>query len=179
MAQHSVLLIISGSVAAYKSLELIRRLREREVGVRCILTQGGAQFITPLAVASLSGEAVYTDLFSLKDETEMGHIRLTREADAVVVAPASADLIAKMAHGMADDLATATLLASDKPPLVAPAMNTKMWEHAATQRNMKQIQADGARLIAPRAGMLACGEEGDGRMAEPEHILDAIMHLFA
>lgn len=173
-----ILLIISGSIAAYKSLELIRRLKERGVAVRCILTPGGAQFITPLSVASLSGEPAYGDLFSLKDEVEMGHIRLTREADVVVVAPASADLIAKMASGRADDLATAALLASDKKILVAPAMNARMWEHPATQRNLKQIEKDGAILIPPASGELACGEIGEGRMAEPEAILQAIVkHL--
>ena len=171
----TVLLIISGSVAAYKSLELIRRLRERDIEVRTILTKGGQEFITPLSVASLSGSPAYTELFSLKDEVEMGHIRLSREADVIVVAPASADLIAKMAHGNADDLATATLLASNKPLLVAPAMNTQMWNHKATQRNLKQIQADGAQIVAPNAGSLACGEIGAGRLAEPEDILKAIL----
>src|SRR5271154_6868535 len=166
--RQSILLIISGSIAAYKSLDLIRRLRERDVEVRCILTKGGEQFITPLSVASLSGNPVYEDLFSLKDETEMGHIRLTREADVIVVAPASADLTAKMAHGFADDLATAALLASDKKILVAPAMNVQMWQHPATQRNLKQIMKDGAQLIEPTKGSLACGEIGAGRMAETE-----------
>ncbi len=175
MSRKSVLLIISGSIAAYKSLEVIRRLKERGVEVRCILTKGGAEFITPLSVASLSGNPCYGELFSLKDEVEMGHIRLSREADLVVVAPASADLIAKMASGVADDLATATLLASDKKLLVAPAMNTQMWQHAATQRNLKQIAKDGAIIIEPGAGMLACGEVGAGRMAEPERILAAIL----
>jgi phosphopantothenoylcysteine decarboxylase / phosphopantothenate---cysteine ligase len=172
--QKSVLLVISGSIAAYKSLDLIRRLRERGVGVRCILTKGGEQFITPLSVASLSGEQVYTDLWSLKDEAEMGHIRLTREADLVLIAPASADLIAKLVQGRADDLASATLLASNKPLLVAPAMNTQMWQHPATQRNIAQLVADGAHIISPDAGMLACGEVGAGRMAELETILTAV-----
>lgn len=171
----TVLLIISGSVAAYKSLELIRRLREREIEVRTIITKGGLEFVTPLSVASLSGSPAYTDLFSLKDEVEMGHIRLTREADVVVVAPASADIIAKMAHGNTDDLATAALLANNKPLLVAPAMNTQMWNHKATQRNLKQIVADGAQLIAPSSGTLACGEVGAGRLAEPDDILKAIL----
>jgi len=175
MARHSILLIISGSIAAFKSLELIRRLKERDIDVRCILTKGGEQFVTPLSVASLSGSPVYSELFSLKDETEMGHIRLSRESDLIVVAPASADIIAKMAAGLTDDLATATLLASDKPILVAPAMNTQMWKHAATQRNIKQITKDGAAIIEPGAGMLACGEVGAGRMAEPDVILDAIL----
>ncbi|MDE3059807.1 MAG: hypothetical protein KGJ06_02215 [Pseudomonadota bacterium] len=174
MSRHSILLIISGSIAAYKSLDLIRRLKEQGVEVRCILTKGGEQFITPLSVAALSGQPVYGDLFSLKDEVEMGHIRLSREADLIVVAPASADLIAKMAAGMADDLATAMLLASDKKILVAPAMNTQMWQHPATQRNLRQIAKDGAIVIEPGEGMLACGETGAGRMAEVETILVAI-----
>ena len=174
MVRPSLLLIISGSIAAYKSLDLIRRLKERGVEVRCILTRGGAEFVTPLSVASLSGNPVYGDLFSLKDEAEMGHIRLSREADLVVVAPASADLIAKMAAGQADDLASATLLASNKPLLVAPSMNTQMWQHKATQRNLKQIVEDGALIIEPGAGMLACGEVGAGRMAEVDKLLAAI-----
>ncbi|MDE3016419.1 MAG: bifunctional phosphopantothenoylcysteine decarboxylase/phosphopantothenate--cysteine ligase CoaBC [Pseudomonadota bacterium] len=171
----NILLIISGSIAAYKSLDLIRRLRERECNVRCILTKGGAEFITPLSVASLSGNPVYGDLFSLKDETEMGHIRLTREADVIVVAPASADLIAKMAHGFADDLATAALLASDKKILVAPAMNAQMWKHPATQRNLRRVEKDGAVIIPPSAGSLACGEIGAGRLAEAGDIVKAIL----
>lgn len=170
-----VLLIISGSIAAYKSLELIRRLREHGVMVRCILTRGGAEFITPLSVAALSGEAVYTDLFSLKEESEMGHIRLSREADMVVVAPASADIMAKMALGFCDDLATAALLATDKPVLVAPAMNARMWEHPASKRNVAQLIADGVEMIAPPAGALACGETGEGRLAEVETIVSAIL----
>lgn len=172
---YSILLIISGSIAAYKSLDLIRRLREQSVEVRCILTQGGAQFITPLSVASLSGHAVYTDLFSLKDEAEMGHIRLSREADLILAAPASADLIARMAQGACDDLASAVLLASNRNILLAPAMNAQMWAHPATQRNLAQIQADGALLIAPGEGMLACGESGTGRMAEVETILATVL----
>jgi phosphopantothenoylcysteine decarboxylase/phosphopantothenate--cysteine ligase len=173
--RHSVLLIISGSIAAYKSLDLIRRLRERDIDVRCILTKGGEQFITPLSVASLSGNPCYGDLFCLKDETEMGHIRLTREADVIVVAPASADIIAKMAGGFADDLATATLLAADKKILVAPAMNMQMWQHPATQRNIKQIMKDGVQLIEQAKGILACGEIGAGRLAEVEDIIGAII----
>lgn len=170
----NVLLIISGSIAAYKSLDLIRRLRERKIDVRCIVTKGGEQFVTPMSVAALSENPAYTDLWSLKDEAEMGHIRLSREADIVIVAPASADLIAKMAHGMADDLATATLLANNKPLYVAPAMNKEMWAHKATQRNLAQIQADGAKIIAPESGELACGEVGEGRMASVESILLAL-----
>ena len=174
MKQPSILLIISGSIAAYKSLDLIRRLREQQITVRCIITKGGEQFVTPLSVAALSENQAYTDLFSLKDEVEMGHIRLSREADLVVVAPASADLIAKMANGLADDLASATLLASNKTVLVAPAMNTQMWNHPATQRNIKQIQSDGAIIIDPAEGMLACGETGAGRMADVDAIAKII-----
>lgn len=174
VTQKTILLIITGSIAAYKSLELIRRLRERNVRVNCILTAGGQQFITPLSVASLSGQPVYTDLFSLKDETEMGHIRLSREADLVLVAPASADIIAKMVAGRADDLATTALLATDKPVMIAPAMNSKMWDHPATQRNVKQLQKDGIIVLAPGEGDLACGEVGSGRMEEVEGILEAL-----
>lgn len=170
----NILLIISGSVAAYKSLDLIRRLRERGCNVRCIVTKGGEQFVTPMSVAALSENPVYTDLWSLKDEAEMGHIRLSREADLVIVAPASADIIAKMAHGFADDLATATLLASNKPLFVAPAMNKEMWAHPATQRNIAQIKKDGVTIIEPESGALACGEIGAGRMAEVDSILNAL-----
>lgn len=174
-----ILLIISGSIAAYKSLELIRRLRERGASVRCILTQGGAQFVTPLSVAALSEQPVYSDVFSLKDETEMGHIRLSREADLVLVAPASANLLASMAAGRADDLASTVLLATDKPVWAAPAMNAKMWEHAATQRNIAQLAADGVRILMPDAGMMACGEVGPGRMMEVAEIVSAIEAHFA
>jgi phosphopantothenoylcysteine decarboxylase / phosphopantothenate---cysteine ligase len=174
-----ILLIMAGGIAAYKSLELIRRLREREFGVRCIVTRAGAEFVTPLAVASLSGERVFTDLFSLTDEAEIGHIRLSREADLVVVAPATADLIAKMAHGLADDLASTALLATDKPVLVAPAMNPAMWEHPATRRSIAQVQADGVRLVGPNPGDMACGETGLGRMAEPDQIVEAIEQILA
>ena len=139
LADKNILLIISGGIAAYKSLDLIRRLKERGAGVRCVLTQGGAQFVTPLSVAALSEEAVFQDLFSLKDESEMGHIRLSREADLLVVAPASADLMAKMAAGLANDLASTVLLATDKPVLLAPAMNTVMWDHPATRRNFRTL----------------------------------------
>jgi phosphopantothenoylcysteine decarboxylase / phosphopantothenate---cysteine ligase len=169
-----ILLIIAGGVAAYKSLEVIRRLGDRGARVRCILTAAGARFITPLAVASLSGERVFSDLFSLTDEAEMGHIRLSREADLVVVAPATADLIAKMAHGLADDLASTTLLATDKSVLIAPAMNPQMWAHAATQRNVATLAGEGIRMVGPNPGDMACGETGFGRMAEPEEIIAAI-----
>jgi len=171
----SVLLIITGSIAAYKTLDVIRRLREREVRVTCIVTRGGAEFVTPLSLASLSGNPVYSELFSLKDETEMGHIRLSRENDLVAVVPASADIIAKMVGGRADDLATTTLLATDKPVMVAPAMNTRMWEHPATKRNLAQLRIDGIAIIEPDAGALACGETGQGRLAEVETIVAAIL----
>lgn len=169
-----ILLIISGGIAAYKSLELIRRLRDRGAAVRCVMTRAAAEFVTPLAVAALSEDKVYGDLFSLTDESEMGHIRLSREADLVVVAPATADLLARMAAGMADDLAATTLLASDKPILVAPAMNAVMWAHPATRANVATLAARGVRRIGPNAGDLACGETGAGRMAEPMEILAAI-----
>ncbi len=178
LAGKRVLLVISGGIAAYKSLELIRRLRERGVSVRAILTKGGAAFVTPLSVAALSENKVYQDLFSLTDESEMGHIRLSREADLVVVAPASADLIAKMAQGLADDLASTALLATDKPVLIAPAMNTMMWTHGATQANVATLNERGIRQIGPEAGDLACGQVGSGRMAEPMEILAAIESYF-
>jgi len=172
-----ILLIISGGIAAYKSLDLIRRLKERGAGVRCVLSAGGAQFVTPLSVAALSEEAVFQELFSLKDESEMGHIRLSREADLLVVAPASADLMAKMAAGLADDLASTILLATDKPVLLAPAMNTRMWEHPATRRNFQTLLDDGLTAIGPGQGDLACGEVGAGRMSEPLEIVAAIEGL--
>src|SRR5499425_2004060 len=178
LAGKRILLVISGGIAAYKSLELIRRLRERGVSVRAILTKGGAEFVTPLSVAALSEHKVYQDLFSLTDESEMGHIRLSREADLVVVAPATADLIARMASGMADDLAATALLASDKPVLIAPAMNAMMWAHSATQANIATLTARGVGRIGPAAGDLACGEIGFGRMSEPAEILAAIMRFF-
>jgi phosphopantothenoylcysteine decarboxylase/phosphopantothenate--cysteine ligase len=173
-----ILLIISGGIAAYKCLELIRRLRDRGANVRAVLTAAGAEFVTPLSVSALSEDKVYTDLFSLTDESEMGHIRLSREADLVVVAPASADIMARMAAGMANDLATTLLLATDKPVLVAPAMNVMMWQHPATRDNVARLEARGIRRIGPGAGDLACGETGPGRMAEPADILAAIERFF-
>ncbi|MEM6832888.1 MAG: bifunctional phosphopantothenoylcysteine decarboxylase/phosphopantothenate--cysteine ligase CoaBC [Pseudomonadota bacterium] len=173
-----ILLIIGGGIAAYKALELIRRVRERGADVRAVLTNGGAQFVTPLSVAALSENQVFTDLFDLKDETEMGHIRLSREADVILVAPATADLMAKAASGLASDLATTVLLATDKPVLMAPSMNTRMWEHPATQRNLEQLRADGIGFIAPGAGDLACGEVGTGRLAEVPDIVRALDHFF-
>jgi len=172
-----ILLIIAGGIAAYKSLDLIRRLRERGTEVRCVLTTAGARFVTPLAVASLSGSKVFTNLFSLTDEAEMGHIRLSREADLVVVAPATADLMAKLAHGLADDLASTTLLATNQRVLLAPAMNPQMWAHPATERNVARLRADGIAFVGPNPGDMACGEVGLGRMAEPQEILAAIEAL--
>jgi phosphopantothenoylcysteine decarboxylase / phosphopantothenate---cysteine ligase len=174
-----ILLIISGGIAAYKSLELIRRLRERGARVRCIMTAAAQRFVTPLSLASLSEDKVYTDLWSLTDESEMGHIRLSREADLVVVAPASADLIARMAAGLADDLATTALLASDKPVLIAPAMNLMMWAHPATQANLAGLEGRGVVRVGPGSGDLACGEVGAGRMAEPDDIVAAIERALA
>lgn len=169
-----ILLIIGGGIAAYKSLELIREIGRRGGSVRAILTKAGEQFVTPLSVASLSGDKVYTDLFSLTDEAEMGHIELSRSADLVVVAPATADLLAKLANGLANDLASTTLLATDKRVLAAPAMNVRMWLHASTQRNLAQLKKDGVLFIGPDEGEMACGEFGPGRMAEPVAIADAI-----
>jgi phosphopantothenoylcysteine decarboxylase / phosphopantothenate---cysteine ligase len=169
-----ILLVISGGIAAYKVLELIRRGRERGHSFRTILTQGGAQFVTPLAVSSLTEDKVYSELWSLTDEAEMGHIRLSREADLIVVAPASADLLAKMTHGLADDLASTALLAADKPILIAPAMNHRMWSHPATQANIAALEARGVRRVGPTEGAMACNEFGLGRMAEPAAILAAI-----
>ncbi|MCB1532561.1 MAG: bifunctional phosphopantothenoylcysteine decarboxylase/phosphopantothenate--cysteine ligase CoaBC [Alphaproteobacteria bacterium] len=174
----SILLIISGGIAAYKSLELIRLIRKSGGHVRCILTKGGAQFVTPLSIAALSEENVYDDLWSLKDETEMGHIRLSREADLIVVAPASANIIAQMAQGLTPDLATTTLLASDKPVLIAPAMNHKMWDHPATQANLATLKDRGVLSVGPDEGDMACGEHGMGRMSEPEAIFEAISDFF-
>jgi phosphopantothenoylcysteine decarboxylase/phosphopantothenate--cysteine ligase len=174
-----VLLIIGGGIAAYKALDLIRRLKERGVAVNCVLTEAAQHFVTPLSVGSLSGEKVFTDLFSLTDEQEMGHIQLSRAADLLVVAPATADLLARMAQGRADDLASTLLLATDKPVLAAPAMNVRMWTHPATQRNLAQLRADGVRFVGPNDGDMACGEYGPGRMAEPLEIVAAIDAFFA
>ena len=177
----NILLIISGSVAAYKALDLVRLLKAQNLNVKSILTKGGAEFITPLAVSSLSGSETFTDLFSLKDEVDMGHIQLAREADMILVVPASADLIAKMAHGDANDLATTCLLANayDKPVLVAPAMNHKMWSHPATQRNVAQLKQDGAIIMDPEVGKMACNETGKGRMVSPEVIIPTVLQQLA
>ena len=174
-----VLLIVAGGIAAYKSLELIRLLRKAGCGVTCVLTRAGAQFVTPLSLQALSESKVYTDLFSLTDESEMGHIQLSRAADLLVVAPATADLLARMTAGMADDLAATVLLATDKPVLVAPAMNVRMWEHAATQANIRTLIQRGVHVVGPDEGAMACNEFGAGRLAEPPAILAAIESLLA
>lgn len=166
-----VLLIVSGGIAAYKTLELIRRLRERGAVVTAVLTKAAKQFVTPLSVASLSGHKVYDDLFSLTDETEMGHIQLSRSSDFVVVAPATADLMAKSANGLADDLASTLLLATDKAPVFVPAMNVRMWLNPATQRNLATLKAGGCKIFGPADGEMACGEFGPGRMLEPLEII--------
>ena len=169
-----ILLIIGGGIAAFKSLDLIRRLRERGVTVTPVLTRAGEEFVTPLSVSALAGRKVYRDLFDLTDEAEMGHIQLSRVADLVVVAPATADLMAKMAQGLANDLASTLLLATDTPVMIAPAMNVRMWQHAATQRNLATLRGDGVHVIGPNDGDMACGEFGPGRMAEPLEIVAAI-----
>jgi phosphopantothenoylcysteine decarboxylase/phosphopantothenate--cysteine ligase len=174
-----ILLIVGGGIAAYKSCELIRLCRKAGIGVRCVLTQGGAHFVTPMALAALSESPVHTSLWDLKDEAEMGHIQLSREADLVVVAPATADLMAKMAAGIADDLATTLLLATDKPVLAAPAMNVRMWLHPATQRNVARLRTDGVTVLEPDEGDMACGEYGPGRLPEPPAIMAAIERALA
>jgi phosphopantothenoylcysteine decarboxylase/phosphopantothenate--cysteine ligase len=174
MAAPRILLIIGGGIAAYKAIELVRLLRKSGYVVRCVLTRAGEQFVTPLTLAALSENKVYTNLFDLKDEVEMGHIQLSREADLVVVAPATADLLAKMAAGIADDLATTLLLATDTPVLAAPAMNVRMWLHPATRRNVATLRGDGVTVMEPDEGEMACGEYGPGRLPEPQAIKDAI-----
>jgi len=174
MTKPRVLLIVGGGIAAYKACELIRLMRQSDMDVRCILTAGGAHFITPMTLAALSENQVFTNLFDLKDEAEMGHIQLSREADLIVIAPATADLMAKMAAGIADDLATTLLLATDKPVLAAPAMNWRMWTHPATKRNVTTLRGDGVTVMEPDEGPMACGEFGPGRLPEPPAILAAI-----
>jgi phosphopantothenoylcysteine decarboxylase/phosphopantothenate--cysteine ligase len=175
-----ILLIVGGGIAAYKCLELVRRARERGIAVRTVMTAAAQQFVTPLSVGALTNERVFTDLFDLNDEREIGHIRLSREAELVVVAPATADLLARMAGGHANDLATAVLMATDKPVLVAPAMNPRMWLHPATRRNVAQLVADGIQFVGPNSGEMAeRGEAGPGRMAEPHEILAAIERLLS
>lgn len=174
LASRRILLIIGGGIAAYKSLDLIRRLKERGAAVTPVLTRAAEEFVTPLSVSALAGEKVYRDLFDLTDEAEMGHIQLSRSADLIVVAPATADLMGKMAGGLANDLASTLLMATDTPVLAAPAMNVRMWDHPATRRNLRQLQADGVRFVGPNEGDMACGEFGPGRMSEPLEIVDAI-----
>jgi phosphopantothenoylcysteine decarboxylase/phosphopantothenate--cysteine ligase len=174
LAGKRILLVIGGGIAAYKALDLIRRLRERGAAVTPVLTRAGAEFVTPLSVSALAGEKVHEHLFDLTHEAEMGHIQLSRVADLIVVAPATADLMAKAAQGRADDLASTLLLATDTPVLMAPAMNVRMWSHAATQRNLAVLRGDGVRIVGPNEGEMACGEFGPGRMAEPMEIVAAI-----
>jgi phosphopantothenoylcysteine decarboxylase/phosphopantothenate--cysteine ligase len=174
-----ILLIVGGGIAAYKACELVRLIRKAGMSVRCVLTEGGAQFVTPMTLAALSEQPVHTSLWDLKDEAEMGHIQLSRQADLVVVAPATADLMARMAAGIADDLATTLLLATDKPVLAAPAMNVRMWQHPATRRNVARLRTDGMTVLEPDEGPMACGEFGPGRLPEPEAILAAIQSELA
>ncbi len=174
MKQPHILLIVGGGIAAYKACELIRLIRKAGMTVRCVLTEGGAQFITPMTLAALSENEVFTTLWDLKNETEMGHIQLSREADLIVVCPATADLVAKMAAGISDSLATTLLLATDTPVLAVPAMNVRMWQHAATQRNVARLRADGVHVIDPDDGAMACGEFGPGRLPEPAAIMAQI-----
>jgi phosphopantothenoylcysteine decarboxylase/phosphopantothenate--cysteine ligase len=179
MTAKRILLIVGGGIAAYKACELIRLLRREGATVRCVLTAGGAQFVTAMTLAALSEQPVHTSLWDLKDEAEMGHIQLSREADLVVVCPATADLLARMAGGIADDLATTLLLATDKPVLAVPAMNVRMWLHPATQRNVTQLRADGVTVLEPDEGAMACGEYGSGRLPEPGAIIAAIGTMLA
>ena len=174
LASKHILLIIGGGIAAFKSLDLIRRLRESGASVTPVLTRAGEEFVTPLSVSALAGKKVFRDLFDLTDEAEMGHIELSRSADLIVVAPATADLMAKMAQGHANDLASTLLLATDTPVMVAPAMNVRMWDHPATQRNIATLKGDGIRFVGPNEGDMACGEHGPGRMAEPLEIVAAV-----
>ena len=179
MTGKRILLIVGGGIAAYKTCELVRLLRKDGMSVRCVLTRAAEKFVTPMTLAALSEDKVYTDLFDLKDEAEMGHIQLSRQADLLVVAPATADLMAKMAQGIADDLATTLLLATDKPVLAAPAMNVRMWHHAATRRNVATLRGDGITVMEPDEGPMACGEYGQGRLPEPEAIAAAIRNALA
>ncbi|MEP1145411.1 MAG: bifunctional phosphopantothenoylcysteine decarboxylase/phosphopantothenate--cysteine ligase CoaBC [Henriciella sp.] len=179
MLEKRILLIIGGGIAAYKSLELIRELARRGIKSRCIVTKGGQEFVTPLSVSALSGEKVFTELFDLDDEADMGHIQLSRSADLVVVCPATADLMAKAAGGLANDLASTTLLATDKPVLMVPAMNVRMWDHPATQRNVETLRSDGVIVMDPDEGAMACGEFGPGRLPEPLEIATRIEALLS
>lgn len=169
-----ILLVIGGGIAAYKACELVRLIRKAGGGVTCVLTEGGSHFVTPMTLAALSENQVYTTLWDLKDEAEMGHIQLSREADLIVICPATADLMAKMAAGIADDLAATLLLATDTPVMAVPAMNVRMWEHAATRRNVERLRGDGITVMQPDKGDMACGEYGEGRLPEPDRIFDEI-----
>jgi len=175
--KYKILLVISGGISAYKSLELIRIIKNDGNEIKTILTSGGEKFVTPLSIAAISNEKVYQEIFSLKDESEMGHIQLSRESDVIIVAPASANIIAKSANGIADDLASTVLLASNKPVIFAPAMNSLMWHNPATQRNIESLKKDNINFIGPEPGDLACGEEGLGRMSEPKDIYKYILSI--
>ncbi len=179
LSRARILLIISGGIAAYKSLELIRRLKDRGATVQVVMTAAARQFVSPLSAATLSGQAVRDDLFSLTDEAAIGHIELSRAADLIVVAPATANILARMAAGLADDMATTVLLATDKRVLAAPAMNVRMWLHPATRRNLDRLKDDGVLFVGPESGPMACGEFGPGRMAEPPAIVEAIEQALA
>ena len=172
---NKILLIITGGIAAYKSLDLIRRLKDKDINVSCILTKSGSEFVTPLSVSSLSGNHVYSDLFNLTDENKMGHIQLSRDADLILVAPATTNIISKMAYGSCDDLASTVLMATNKPVFVVPSMNVRMWHNPATQRNVEMLTKDGVKFIGPDKGNMACGEYGLGRMAETENIIDSVL----
>ncbi len=179
MTSPRILLIISGGIAAYKSLELVRLLRRRGVAVRAVMTQSAKEFVTPLSLGVLTEDQVYGDMFDLKEEREIGHIQLSRQADLIVVCPATANMLAKMAGGLADDLASTILLATDKPVLAVPAMNVRMWHHAATQRNLAQLRTDGITIMEPAEGDMACGEFGKGRLPEPDAIVEQVMAMLA
>ena len=172
-----VLLIVGGGIAAYKSLELVRLLKKSGHSITPVLTKSGEHFVTAMSIGALAENQVHSSLWELKDEVEIGHIQLSRAADFVLVCPATADLLAKMAAGIADDLATTLLLATDKPVIVAPAMNVRMWQHKATQRNVAQLKTDGVRVIEPAEGEMACGEFGPGRLPEPQDIIDQLADL--
>lgn len=179
MSERRILLIVSGGIAAYKSLELVRLLRRRGIAVRAVLTESAQNFVTPLSLGVLTEDHVYGDMFDLKEEREIGHIQLSRQADLVVIAPATANILARMANGIADDLATTILLATDKPVMAVPAMNVRMWHHVATQRNLAQLRADGIHIMEPDAGAMACGEFGKGRLPEPPVIVEEILRVLA
>jgi phosphopantothenoylcysteine decarboxylase/phosphopantothenate--cysteine ligase len=173
-AKKNILLIVTGSIAAYKSAELVRMLKKLSFNITCIMTKESKEFITPLTLASLSENVVYDDIFSLKDEVEMGHINLSRQADLILIAPATCNILAKIANGFADDLASTLLIAANKPILIAPAMNVEMWNNKATKRNVEQLRQDGAIIIGPDSGVLACNEEGQGRMADLNEIVEQV-----